>query len=180
MHSVIRQTQTPDRQHHTHTHVHRDTQLIDFPRDARCPQSNAYSLSPPQYTCLDASSNYIVLGATSGSIYLFQRTPTVQFLQIIQNMYGPINHVAISPQEKFVTFATVKGTICVYVIDLQAAYPQIVTAHYEDTTVSCLHWRRSEEQLFYGDQRGNVFLVNLTSFLVSEEEESLCDSTIAI
>lgn len=109
----------------------------------------------------------MVLGATSGSIYLFRRTASsVEFLQIIQNMYGPINHVAISPQEKFVTFSTVKGTICVYVIDLAAAYPQIVTAHYEDTLVTCLHWRRNKEQLFYGDNKGNVFLVNLTSFLV--------------
>lgn len=130
--------------------------------------------SPSQYTCLDASSNYIVLGATSGSIYLFRRTPSaVQFLQIIQNMYGPINHVAISPQEKFVTFSTVKGTICVYVIDLTAAYPQIVTAHYEDTQVTCLHWRRSEEQLFYGDQKGNVFVVNLTSFLVRAAQRTV-------
>lgn len=112
-----------------------------------------------------------MLGATSGSIYLFRRTTAaVQFLQIIQNMYGPINHVAISPQEKFVTFSTVKGTICVYVIDLAAAYPQIVTAHYADTLVTCLHWRRNEEQLFYGDQKGNVFLVNLTSFLVRERD----------
>lgn len=109
-----------------------------------------------------------MLGATSGSIYLFRRTNgSVQFLQIIQNMYGPINHVAISPQEKFVAFATAKGTICVYVIDLAAAYPQIVTAHYADAMVTCLHWRRNEEQLFYGDQKGNVLLVNLTSFLVS-------------
>lgn len=82
-------------------------------------------------------------------------------------MYGPINHIAISPQEKFVTFSTVKGTICVYVIDLAAAYPQIVTAHYKDALVTCLQWKRNEEQLFYGDHQGNVFVVNLTSFLVS-------------
>lgn len=54
-----------------------------------------------------------------------------------------------------------------YVIDLAASYPQIVTAHYEDTTVTCLQWKRNEEQIYYGDQRGNVFVVNLTSFLVS-------------
>lgn len=118
-----------------------------------------------QYTCIDASSNYIVLGATSGSIYLFRRNP-LEYALLIQNMYGPINHVAISPQEKFVSFSTIKGTICVYVINLAASYPQIVTAHYEEATVTCLHWKRNEEQVFYGDNKGNVFLVNLTSFLV--------------
>lgn len=81
-------------------------------------------------------------------------------------MYGPINHVSISPQEKFIAFSTIKGTICIYVIKLSAAYPQIVTSHYEDTTVLCLHWKRTEEQLFYGDNKGNVFLVHLTCFLV--------------
>lgn len=125
---------------------------------------------PSQYTCIDASTNYIVIGASSGSIYIFQRSPC-KYLQLIQNMYGPINHVAISPQEKFIAFSTVKGTICVYVIKLTAAYPQIVTAHYEDTTVMCLHWKRNEEQLFYGDDKGNVYLVHLTSFLVRAARE---------
>lgn len=70
-------------------------------------------------------------------------------------------------QNSFVVFSTIKGTICVYVINLEASYPQIVTAHYEDTLVTAIHWKRNEEQLFYGDNKGNVLLVNLTSFLVS-------------
>ena len=82
-------------------------------------------------------------------------------------MYGPINHIVISPQEKFVTFSTIKGKICVYVISLTASYPQIVAAEYKDTSVTCLHWKRNEEQFYYGDNKGNVFVVNLTSFLVS-------------
>lgn len=93
-------------------------------------------------------------------------------------MYGPINHIAISPQEKFVTFSTVKGTICVYVIDLTASYPQIVTAHYKDALVTCLQWKRNEEQLFYGDHQGNVYVVNLTSFLVSQMRKSLVKQLI--
>lgn len=60
--------------------------------------------------------------------------------------------------------------MCVYVIKLTAAYPQIVTSHYEDTTVMCLHWKRNEEQVFYGDDKGNVYLVHLTSFLVGANE----------
>lgn len=35
-----------------------------------------------QYTCFNTSSSYIVLGSTSGSIYLFSRKPC-SFIQLI-------------------------------------------------------------------------------------------------
>lgn len=48
-------------------------------------------------------SNYIVFGASSGSLYIFRRYPC-EFLQLIQNVYGSITNVRISPNERFVIF----------------------------------------------------------------------------
>lgn len=122
-----------------------------------------------QYTCFDASHNYIVCGASSGSVYIFQRS-SCKFLQLIPNTCGPINNIAISPNDRYVAFSSQKGTILVYVVDLTATEPQVVNSHYRDTTITCLHWKQNECQFFYGDKKGNVFLVNLNVFLVRLEE----------
>lgn len=120
-----------------------------------------------QYTCYDASRNFIVCGATSGSIYLFQRHPC-KFLQLIPDVFGPIVHVAISPEEHYVAYCSHKGTILVYVIDLDGnAQPTILSTYYREMTITQLKWRQNESQLFAGDMKGNVFLVNLNNFLVS-------------
>lgn len=120
-----------------------------------------------QYTCYDASFNYIVCGATSGSLYLFQRQQNCKFLQLIPNLSGAINNVAISPQEHYIAFTTQKGTILVYVIDLTTVQPVVISSYYREMTVTQLKWKQNECQLFLGDMKGNVFLANLNNFLVS-------------
>lgn len=121
-----------------------------------------------QYTCFDASTNYIVCGATSGSIYLFQRKPC-KFLQLIPNTFGPINNVAISPQENYVAFSSQKGTILVYAIDLLAVRPHVLSSYYREMSITELIWKHNECQLYFGELKGNVFVVNLNNFLVSEQ-----------
>lgn len=104
-------------------------------------------------------------GASSGSLYLFQREP-FSFLQLIPNKYGSINQVSISPQEKMISFATVKGTICVYSIDL-SAQPQATTSQIEGPLVTCFYWTSDEKHLYFGDRKGNVSMINISFFMVS-------------
>lgn len=125
-----------------------------------------------QYTCFDASHNYIVCGASSGSIYIFQRSPC-KFLQLIPSTSGPISNIAISPNDRYVAFCSQKGTILLYVVDFTATEPQVVQSHYRDTAVTCLQWKQNESQFFYGDKKGNVFLVNLNVFLVRNPRKAL-------
>lgn len=119
----------------------------------------------PQYTCYDASKKYITCGASSGSIYVFMRQPC-KFLQLIPNLSGAINHIAISPQENYVAFTTQKGSIHIYVIDLTTVQPTILSSHYHEMLITQIQWKQNEKQLFLGDVKGNVFLVNLNIFLV--------------
>lgn len=147
------------------------THRIKVSSVARCgvvlATTNSILFPDSQYTCYDASQNYVACGATSGSIYLFQRQPC-KFLQLIPNVFGPISHVAISPQEHYVAYSSHKGTMLVYVIDLESnAQPTILSTYYREMIITQLSWRQNESQLFAGDLKGNVFLVNLNNFLVS-------------
>lgn len=91
-----------------------------------------------------------------------------KFLQLIPNLSGAINHVAISPQENYIAFTTHKGSIHIYVIDLTTVQPTILSSHYHEMNITQIQWKLNEKQLFLGDVKGNVYLVNLNLFLVSK------------
>lgn len=112
------------------------------------------------------SKNFIVCGAISGSVYIFQRDQC-KFLQLIPNMSGTINHVAISPHEQYIAFTSQKGTIHVHKIDFTTIQPVIVSSYFHEMNITQIVWKRNENQLFIGDLKGNVFLLNLNNFLVS-------------
>ncbi|XP_067620009.1 BLOC-2 complex member HPS5 homolog [Eurosta solidaginis] len=121
-----------------------------------------------KYTCFDISTNYVIFGASSGSLYLFNRC-SGKFLHLVPNKHGPVTHLAISANEKYVAFSTQRSMICVYAVNLSAlTTPQVIYAKLgSDQTlqVTCIHWTQDEKQFYYGDTRGQVNLVLLTSFI---------------
>lgn len=117
-----------------------------------------------QYTCYDSSENFIVCGANSGSLYIFQREP-IKFLRLIPTSNGIISHVSISPRESYIALTTEKGTISIYVIDLTSSQPNFSSYYLESITQ--IKWRQTEAQIILGDTKGQVFLVNLTHSMVS-------------
>lgn len=121
--------------------------------------------SHQQYTCYDVSKNYIVCGATSGTLYLFRRWP-ISLIQLIPNLNGPIKHVAISPHEHYIGFTTQRGAINVYIIDFTILQPIISSYYIHEMNITQIKWKQNENQLYFGDMKGNVFLVNLNNFLV--------------
>ncbi|KAM8704217.1 hypothetical protein ACLKA7_008764 [Drosophila subpalustris] len=120
-----------------------------------------------KYTCFDISDNYIIFGATSGSLYFFNRGG--KFMHLIPNKHGPVTHLSISANNKYVAFATQRSLICVYAVNLSAqAAPQVIVTHLstdQSVQVSCIHWTPDEKQFYYGDTRGQVNLVLLSSFI---------------
>lgn len=64
-------------------------------------------------------------------------------------------------------FTSQRGTVLVYFIDLTSVQPLVVTAYFREMTIAQLKWKENETQLFAGDLKGNVFLVNLKNFLVN-------------
>lgn len=131
-------------------------------------------------------SNYIVFGASSGSLYIFRRYPC-EFLQFIQNVYGSITNVRISPNERsdkstilvllslirnsfsrFIAFATDKGTIGVYLLNFEAQEPIVITSQCEETkNISYIEWKNEEHHLFIGNKKGIVSIVFIDMLFVS-------------
>lgn len=110
-----------------------------------------------------------MLGATSGSLYLFNRQG--KFLHLIPSKHGAVNHLAISANEKYVGFSTQRSVVCVYAVNLSAqAAPQVIFTNLcsdQSVQVTCIHWTQDEKQFYYGDSKGQVNLVLLSTFIVS-------------
>ncbi|KAH8315229.1 hypothetical protein KR074_006456 [Drosophila pseudoananassae] len=138
------------------------TNFIDFSLSLSLPLKHHNRI---KYTCFDISDCYIIFGASSGSLYLFNRNG--KFLLLIPNKHGAITSLSISANSKYVAFATQRSLICVYAVNLSAqATPQVIFTHLDQSVqVSCIHWTQDEKQFYYGDSRGQVSLVLLSSFI---------------
>ncbi|XP_039493146.2 Hermansky-Pudlak syndrome 5 protein homolog [Drosophila santomea] len=138
------------------------TNFIDFSLSLSLPLKHHNRI---KYTCFDISDSYIIFGASSGSLYLFNRNG--KFLLLIPNKHGAITSLSISANSKYVAFATQRSLICVYAVNLSAqATPQVIFTHLDQSVqVTCIHWTQDEKQFYYGDSRGQVSLVLLSSFI---------------
>lgn len=114
-----------------------------------------------------------MFGATSGSLYLFQRKDC-KFLHLIPTKSGSLSHVAISPGEKYVAFSTTKGVVSVYVINISVtSTPQILKPSLglgsingnSFGDITCIRWSPDEKQFYYGDKKGQVNLVVLSVYI---------------
>lgn len=118
-----------------------------------------------KYTCFNASASYIILGSTSGSVYLFSREPC-SFLQIIPLSEGVVSRVAISPDEKTVALATTRGTVCL--VSLKST-PQLISVSTEHMykQITCICWNNNSTDIYVGDAVGRVSVMVLSIFTVN-------------
>ncbi|XP_031635331.1 Hermansky-Pudlak syndrome 5 protein homolog [Contarinia nasturtii] len=68
----------------------------------------------------------------------------------------------------FKIVTTVTPNMCaihIYVRDYTAVKPIVISSYYHQTNITQIKWSRNENQLFFGDVKGTVFLVNLNNFL---------------
>ncbi|XP_053598208.1 uncharacterized protein LOC103570500 isoform X1 [Microplitis demolitor] len=117
-----------------------------------------------KYTCIHVSTNYIALGSTSGSIYLFTREPCT-FQQLIPQSEGPVTHVLISPDEKTLALSTKRGSICI--INIKPVKLLSIISNGRDTVITCLCWNEKSSEIYVGDNNGRVSTVVLSIFTVN-------------
>ncbi|XP_001605597.1 uncharacterized protein LOC100121995 [Nasonia vitripennis] len=118
-----------------------------------------------QYTCIAVSENYIVLGATSGSIYLFSREPCA-FQQLIPLSEGAVFRAQISPDEKTIALATIRGSICLVALKPNVKLMTISTEHIGEK-VTCLCWNENSTEVYAGDETGKVSASVISNFMVN-------------
>ncbi|XP_076646519.1 WD40 repeat domain-containing protein pink [Halictus rubicundus] len=118
-----------------------------------------------KYTCFNASSNYIILGSTSGSIYLFSRKPC-SFLQLIPLSEGAVSRVLISPDEKTIALATVRGAVCLVSLKPTPKLIAVSTEHINEQ-INSLCWNDSSSEVYAGDWNGKISVMVLSIFKVN-------------
>ncbi|KAF3419980.1 hypothetical protein E2986_04269 [Frieseomelitta varia] len=118
-----------------------------------------------KYTCFNTSPNYIVLGSTSGSIYLFSRKPC-SFVQLIPLSEGAVSCVLISPDEKIIALTTIRGLVCLVALKPTPKLIAISNEHIHKQ-VNCLCWNDNSSELYIGDECGKVSVMVLSIFTVN-------------
>ncbi|KAF5274300.1 hypothetical protein FQR65_LT04418 [Abscondita terminalis] len=125
-----------------------------------------------KFTCFDISKTFIVFGATSGGLYVYNRDPH-QFIKLIPSKEGSVMQVCISPDEKHIALSTSKGTVVI----IQNFFAE-TNIHYEtysehrDNLVTAMQWYLDE--LFCGDNNGKVTVVVLPSLLAKAIFQVTC------
>ncbi|XP_059608747.1 BLOC-2 complex member HPS5 homolog [Phlebotomus argentipes] len=116
-----------------------------------------------KYTCFSASDKCLVFGATSGSLYLFQRSPC-KFRHLIPNRTSSVSLVAISGSEKYIAHATASGEIFLTMLGSEASSPERAIK-IDAGRITCLHWATGDKCLYFGDDRGRVACVSVSTFI---------------
>ncbi|KAG9436642.1 Hermansky-Pudlak syndrome 5 protein [Apis mellifera carnica] len=119
-----------------------------------------------KYTCFNVSSNYILLGSTSGSIYLFSRKPC-SFIQLIPLSEGIVSRILISPDEKTIALTTVRGIVCLVVLKPTPKLIAISTEHIHKQ-INCLCWNDNSSEIYIGDENGKISVLVLSIFTVND------------
>jgi hypothetical protein len=137
-----------------------------------------------KYSCLDASSDYLVLGANTGSLYFFE-VQTQRFVTLInaKELREPISHIKFNSSGTLLGIATSKSTVCVLELSLlnrKDPY-KVINKFVHREEITCLQWDKGA--LFLGDVLGGVHMTALNPRLTKLVFSNLecvfkCDSAI--
>ncbi|XP_049878334.1 Hermansky-Pudlak syndrome 5 protein homolog [Pectinophora gossypiella] len=117
-----------------------------------------------KYTCFDVSKTLIAFGATSGGIYVFNRTPC-EFVQLIPNKDGAITRLAISTNEKHIAYANGRGIVTVTECEqaLSGGHSSVASKEHQGNEVTSIVW--SGNNVFSGDDVGRISVLQVQSFI---------------
>lgn len=116
-----------------------------------------------KYTCFDISKSLIAFGATSGGIYVFNRTPC-EFVQLIPNKDGAITRLAISTDEKHIGFANGRGLATIAGCNQSLSGSHSVSKEHQGNEITAMIWS-TNHMLFMGDDVGKISVLQPQNFI---------------
>ncbi|XP_022082544.1 uncharacterized protein LOC110974905 isoform X2 [Acanthaster planci] len=132
--------------------------------------TSAESLTAPikasgriKYTCIAVSKNYIGLGASSGSLYIFHRS-SFKYLQVFSNTEGALTRVTFAPDDNLVGLATSQGVVITWELNIERRTKSerlAVSSAHRNGVVTAMIWDTASERLFSGDSHGRVTFLNV-------------------
>lgn len=80
---------------------------------------------------------------------------------------GPVNHIALSSDEKLIAFSSLKGVTCI--IEIQDGDYRVINRSVEHvgSAVTSLLWSKETNKLYIADNIGRLSVINVSLFLVS-------------
>ncbi|XP_071809525.1 uncharacterized protein [Asterias amurensis] len=115
-----------------------------------------------KYTCIAVSRNYIALGASSGSLYVFHRN-TLKYLQAFANSEGGLTKVVFAPDDNIVGIATSQGFVVVLELNIERRLSSerlAISSAHRNGQVTAMIWDDASQRLFTGDDHGRITFLN--------------------
>ena len=116
------------------------------------------SLNRLKYTCIAVSAKYVALGANSGGLYLFQRSNSWRYLNLIPNKDGALVSVAFSPNDNYIGICSEKQ-VAIWELNLDGREKPVrikSTSCEHHSPITCLCWDTYGARLYSGDKDGTV------------------------
>jgi hypothetical protein len=138
--------------------------LVEYPSAINTIIRNIFQTAQRiKFTSFDVSTKYVIFGASSGGIYIFNREPC-QFLKLIPTTHGSANLVQISADEENLAVAASTGLVTVFEDCFNSLnFQQQIFTEHEGNTVTALKWNGND--LYCGDSIGRVSVIILKNFL---------------
>ncbi len=143
------------------------------------------ALSPSsrvKYSAVDICTQYLVLGANTGTLYFYEKD-TLRFLALISNkdIREPISKIKFSNLPNILAISTAKGSIFLLELNLnnRKEKEKVIFKYIHKEELTCLEW--GDDTLFFADDVGNIAAIPLTkarSLFFSPEMVYKCDSSV--
>lgn len=130
-----------------------------------------------KFLSFSASENFVVFGATSGGLYVYNRQ-TFTFKSLVPSKEGPVTRVIISPDEKWFGFSTARGISCVLEHNGSTVNRRILSSVHEGRVVTALQWNNSSSQMYVGDNSGQISVISVASYLTPAVALMQLDSSV--
>lgn len=118
-----------------------------------------------KYSCIDVSPRLLLLGANTGSIYMFSR-PNIEFLRLWSHtdIRDCLSCIKISPSEKLFAVSSVRGQIYIIQMGKPGEKDQVLlkVADHKEAEITTIIWQ-DNASILSGDDAGCVFLSSLAN-----------------
>lgn len=114
---------------------------------------------------MDVSPRLLLLGANTGSIYIFTR-PTIEFLRLWSHadISDSVSCLKINPTEKLVAVGTVRGQVYIVQLGKAGEKDQVLLKinDHKEAEITSILWQ-DNVSILTGDDTGAVFCSSLTN-----------------
>eukprot|EP01119_Soliformovum_irregulare_P022828 TRINITY_DN7876_c0_g2_i1.p1 TRINITY_DN7876_c0_g2~~TRINITY_DN7876_c0_g2_i1.p1 ORF type:complete len:1177 (-),score=284.37 TRINITY_DN7876_c0_g2_i1:8-3421(-) len=122
-----------------------------------------------QFKCVDSSQQHLVFGATTGTLYFYERIQhRFIFMITAMKVAEPISIVRFHPSGAILAHVTSRGSIFITEISLNRKEKDKTLINFvHKETVSAMVWDEDGNHLFFGDEAGGTYMLSMSKIRAS-------------